>query len=527
MSAVGDRPTETPAPPIVESGEGHTYLPQVAKGAMINLSGTITRILLGYGYTILVARMLTIEDLGQYFLILTVINILGLACTVGLDFGVVRYVALYAGEGNYRLVRKTLKTALLLSVAIGVAVMLVMAVLAPTVVSRLLGGEESSITALRIFAISIPFWVAAKLLNAATQGLHRMRYQVYSRDIGEQLLKFSLTILVVAAGVSLAGVVWANVAAVIGAMLLSLVFAMMVIRNLRGEPVAEDTGATRSLLTYSFPLAFSNILGMVLVWNDMLVMGYLGTSTEVGYYGAALRVGVVSSAIFLAFTTVFTPVISDLHNRHLVKHLNSLYKTVTRWIFICTLPVVLLQLLFAGPIMKMFGSEFAAGSTALMILSLSQLVNSASGPAGYMVLMSGRSRLELLNISVSLVVNLGVCFLLIPRYGAVGAALANLAATLVINLMRATEVGLFMRVHAYDLNYLKPVLAGAASAAIVVLGAEPVIGETSALRVAILALAMLVSFLAVTIALGLSPKDSEVLDLVKKRLTRVEKGWTS
>ena len=61
-------------------------------------------------------------------------------------------------------------------------------------------------------------------------------------------------------------------------------------------------------------------------------------------------------------------------------------------------------------------------------------------PAGYMVLMSGRSRLELLNISVALAINVAACFLLIPQYGVVGAALANLAASFAINLMRAAQV---------------------------------------------------------------------------------------
>ena len=53
-----------------------TYLPRVAKGAMINLSGTIARTVLAYGYTVFLARMLPVSGLGQYFLIMTIVNIL-------------------------------------------------------------------------------------------------------------------------------------------------------------------------------------------------------------------------------------------------------------------------------------------------------------------------------------------------------------------------------------------------------------------------------------------------------------------
>jgi len=520
VSASDIQPAVVAGQAMSAGDESVTYLPQVAKGAMINLSGTVVRTLLAFGYTILLARTLPVSDLGQYFLILTIVNILGLASTLGLDFGVVRYVALYVGEGSFQKARQTLRTALLLGLATGIVVMGSVIITAPSVAAHLLSETSQSVTVLRLFAISIPFWVGARLFNATTQGMHRMHYQVFSRDLGEQLSKLVFTGIALAVGAGLAGVVVANVASVVLAMLLSMSFAMTVMAPARENRAAATAGSSRELIHYSFPLAFSNILGMVLVWIDMLIMGYLGTPTEVGFYGAALRVGVVSSAIFLAFTTVFTPVISDLYNRHISRELNLLYKTVTRWIFICTLPFVLLQLLFADPIMKMFGSQFAAGSEALMILALSQLINAASGPAGYMVLMSGRSRLELLNISVALAMNVAACFLLIPRYGVVGAALANLAASFAINLMRAAQVWLFMRMHAYDRGYLKPALAGAAAAFVAIQAGRFIDTFSGPVPVIALASMMLLVFLAGILLLRIDAQDKAVLLLVKARLGR-------
>lgn len=466
MSTLGVNREEIEMQPASLRGDLPAYLPLVSKGAMINLSGTIIRTVLAFGYTIFLARILPINELGQYFLMLTVVGIFGLASTVGLDFGVVRYVALYAGEGKYHLVRKTLWTALLLGVLISMVVAIAMIVLAPVVGGRWLGGDAEGVTALRVFAISIPFWVAARLFNDAIQSLHWMRYQIYSRDLREQLAKFAFTVIVLMIGAGLTGVVVSNVAALMIVMCLSMFFTIMVLpRSIRNGGLS-DSRPNRRLLRYSFPLAFSYILGMTLVWIDLLILGYLSTTTEVGYYGAALRVGVVSSAIVLTFATVFTPVISDLHNKRSFEQLHSPYKTVSRWIFICTLPVGLLQLLFADPIMDIFGSQFAAGSTVLMILALSQLINASSGPAGYIVLMSGRPKMELFNICASLVTNITVCFMLIPKYGVIGAAVANMIAIAVINLMRATQVWNIMHMHAYDLNYLKPIVAGASVAAI-------------------------------------------------------------
>lgn len=312
------------------------YFPQVAKGAMINLSGTAVRTLMAFGYIILLARTLPVSELGQYFLILTIVNILGLATTLGLDFGDVRFVALYVGEGNIQKARLILRTALLLGLTTGVVVMGIVVLAAPSVAAHLLGESDSSEIVLRIFAISIPIWVVARLFNAATQGMHFMHYQVFSRDLGEQLSKLVFTGFALTIGMDFVGVAVANAASVGLAMMLSMFFAMIPMAPSRKNPAAATAGSSRELIHYSFPLLFSNILGMLLVWIDMLIMGYLGTSTEVGFYGAALRVGVVSSAIFMAFNTVFAPVISDLYNRHISRELHLLYKTVTRWIFICS-----------------------------------------------------------------------------------------------------------------------------------------------------------------------------------------------
>ena len=90
----------------VADGTGKSsQLPHVARGAIINFSGILVRMVLVYGYTFLLARMLTVGELGEYFLMFTIINLLGLASLVGLYFDVVRYVAIYAVDGRMGLDR--------------------------------------------------------------------------------------------------------------------------------------------------------------------------------------------------------------------------------------------------------------------------------------------------------------------------------------------------------------------------------------------------------------------------------------
>ena len=494
-------------------------IPNLASGAITNLFGAVSRTILLFAYTVFLARTLTASDLGLYFLIFTIINIMGVIAMVGLDFGVVRYVALFAGEGKFRLVQKTLSAGLFLGIPISIAVTTAVIVAAPQLSSMVMESSPVEVTALRIFAISIPFWVVARLLNATTQGINLMQYQVYSRDVGEQLSKIIFSVVAVAFGASLVGVIWANVASVVLAATMSLWFVLLALpRTDRSQPAPSSPAAR--IFRYSYPLAFSNIFGIVLAWVDMLLMGYLGTPTDVGYYGAALRLGTGGSVVLLAFATVFTPVISDLYNRRRSAELHILYKTVGRWIFLCSLPIFLVTATLAGPLMNMFGSEFTAASIALILLALGQLINASTGTAGLMVLMSGRSKMEMVNVSAALVVNVVLCFLLIPGLGIVGAAIANAAAATVINLMRAVEVWIFMRMHAYDYNYLKPIFAGVIGSLLVFIEQRFVSPGSNLVVIIISAAILLAVYVILTAALGLDKNDKAVLQTIKGRLSR-------
>jgi O-antigen/teichoic acid export membrane protein len=504
---------------IKEVGRQASNIPNLAKGAIINLFGAVSRTVLLFVYTVFLARTLSASDLGIYFLIFTIINIMGVVAIVGLDFGIVRYVALFAGEGKYRLVQKTLSAGLFLGIPISIAVTVAVIGAAPQLSSMVMEGSSVEVTALRIFALSIPFWVLARLLNATTQGINRMQYQVYSRDVGEQLSKIVFSVVAVGLGAGLVGVIWANAASVVLAAAMSLWFVLVALPRVDPAQPSSPSPAAR-IFRYSYPLAFSNILGIVLAWVDMLLMGYLGTPTDVGYYGAALRVGTGGSVVLVAFATVFTPVISDLYNRNRSSELHTLYKTVGRWIFLCSLPIFLVTATLADPLMNMFGSEFLAGSIALILLALGQLINASTGTAGLMVLMSGRSKMEMVNVSASLVVNVALCFLLIPGLGVVGAAIANATAAGVINLMRAVEVWIFMRMHAYDYNYLKPIFAGVIGSLLVFIEQRFVSTGSNLVAIVIPAAILLTVYVILTVALGLDKNDKAVLQTIKVRLSR-------
>lgn len=120
----------------------------------------------------------------------------------------------------------------------------------------------------------------------------------------------------------------------------------------------------------------------------------------------------------------------------------------------------------------------------------------------------------------ALLVNVAVCFLLIPSLGVIGAALANLMATLAINMCRMVEVWLYMHMHAYDFNYIKPLIAGGLGAILAALVIRFLLAGANDWLGALTALGMLVVYLLAMLVLGLSEQDKAVLGLVRERLAQ-------
>ncbi|MHB9053000.1 MAG: flippase [Thermoleophilia bacterium] len=514
---------EGPGAPVEAASDDNLppyFLPRLAKGAMINFSGALVRMVLAFAYTLLLARMLQVDELGQFFLMFTVVQILSSAALLGLDYGVVRFVALFLGEGKIDLARRSLFAGLRIVLPAACLLAAVFSVFSADIAHRFMSDSPAAVTALRIFALTFPFWVAAGLANAATQGMHQMRYQVYSRDIGEQVARVAFTAAVLALGMGLAGVVWANLASIIIAASLSLSFALLKFPRSH-KPAKASQWPTRRMLAYSLPLAFSNIMVMILIWVDLLLLGLLGSASDAGLYGVALKVIAASSVMLTAFSTMFMPVISDLCNRGRMNELMGLYKTVNRWIFTCSYPIFLILTIFAASILSFFGSQFKAGGGALVLLAISLLINSSLSSAGLLVLMSGWSRLEVFNITISLIVDVAACFLLIPGHGILGAAIANVAAAACLNVLRTGEVWFLMKMHAYDRKYLKPLFAGAAGAALVLISSR-FVPEGGRLVSIILAAGLVAAYLLIMLLLGLSEQDVAVLRLIKKRILGAE-----
>lgn len=190
----------------------------------------------------------------------------------------------------------------------------------------------------------------------------------------------------------------------------------------------------RSWLHVSIPLVWAGLAMHIQAKADLLMLGAMVGLEETGIYSAAARITILISYILGIVETAIAPIISRKFHSGQIAEAKALYIKAT-WI-----SGVSGALLFFGiaiwrdSIMLLFGEDFLGGVVVFLILGAGQLVNSITGPASFMLMVSGGQTQYSYAMIVMGVLNIGLNFLLIPRFGIVGAAVATAVSLSVVNL---------------------------------------------------------------------------------------------
>jgi O-antigen/teichoic acid export membrane protein len=242
------------------------------------------------------------------------------------------------------------------------------------------------------------------------------------------------------------------------------------------EQLPAEDGEPRALISYGAPRAPAALLSQALFYTDLFVLSIKLPAGEpaLSVYAASVRVSQALVLFLTAVSYMFSPFVADLHERGEREQLNDLFKSITRWTLALTVPLLLLFMIAPGPVLRLFGSEYDAGTAWLRILLIGQAVNVSVGAAGFILIMVGRTTWDLAVYASSFVLDLAMALLLVPPLGPKGAAIAQASTLVFSNALRLYLVWRSVRIQPYDRDYAR-LLIPAAIGALAMLGAHSVL----------------------------------------------------
>ncbi|MEA2074482.1 MAG: flippase [Euryarchaeota archaeon] len=332
--------------------------------------GTLIGRAFGYGSRLIIAR-LGASDYGLIALGFAVMSIATILSMVGMQQGITRYVSFYKGKEDKGRIKGTIISALKITLPLSLTVSFILFWYASWISAHVF--HDANLTPiLRIFAVGIPFSVLASNLLSATVGFQDMRYNVYAQYIFQEPLKLALIAVLLALGFGVLGAAWGWVIAIIAMSFLAFYFLEKKVFSIFKTKV-KAVSVDKELFSFSLPLLFAGIAGLVMGWTDTLMLGYFSSSADVGIYNAALPTAQAIRAIPGALGVIFFPVISELYARTKIEDLRRTYSIVTKWMLRLTLllisPAFLIITLFSEQVIRvLFGAEYMQERLALPLL---------------------------------------------------------------------------------------------------------------------------------------------------------------
>jgi O-antigen/teichoic acid export membrane protein len=428
----------------------------ILSGTSQNIVGLVIAGVAQFVANVLISRTLGESPFGVVTILTQAMFVLSFATRFGMDMAVLRDVAIDVGESKYDRIRVHVGRATWIALGVSSGIALLLVVFADAFLDVFSIGEQFRPGLAASAALALPGLALTNVWLSATRGLKIMRYTLYLFWAGQPVLWILFTLVLWRFEQSARMAVLAYSLSWLVVALPSWWFWHKESRGWRRAPL--ERGAIGALLRYAGPRAPAALFTQLLFWTDLFVLTRYATEAEVGVYSAALRSGQVLLLLLTSVALMFSPFVADLHNRGETRRLDGLYKTLTRWTLVATMPVFLLLAIAPGEILQIFGAEFAGGETALLILILGQFINVATGSVGFVLIMVGRTGWDLMVQGGSLALNLGLAFWLAPRYGMEGAAIANAATFAASKLWRLALVRKFVGIWPYDRQYLGLIL---------------------------------------------------------------------
>ena len=439
------------------------------RGSSLLVSGSFISKVINFFAQILIVRYLDPTDYGAYAYALSIVTMVETIATFGLDRAVTRFIPIFHEEEDYDKVFGTLLMvfSVILSLGLSIAILYNM-------FSHLVGGrfieDQQAVKLLLVLIFLAPVQAIDDLLIglfAVFSSPSAIFFRKHVLGPGIKLGVAALTVFFAADIYFFATSTLIITTIVVSGYMLMLVNMMRQIGLLEHFNLSRINAPVKEILAFTIPLLTSELVFIAMSTSDAIMLEYFNGTIDVAASRAVLPTAQMNRLIMTGFATLFTPMAARMFARKDWEGINNLYWQTAIWIAVFTYPIFIVSFSLADPITKLlYGDKYVAlgSGPILAILSLGYYFQSALGFNGLTLKVYGKLRyIVTLNI-LAAVANVAVNLVLIPRYGALGAAIGTTGTLIIHNILKQTGLKLGTGASIFEPRYIKVYIIIAVSA---------------------------------------------------------------
>ena len=404
---------------------------EILTGSVFALAARVGSAVFALVISLLVARVYGAKATGVLAIVQSFMVMISIFSVLGTNVSILRlipeHLAKYSVTSAFRVYRKTQYLVSVTALVVGS----IFFIGSGFVAKKIFFKPELSYC-IGIAAICVLFRALMDLNTQAVRGLRLIRTFALMQVLPHFLMLAILCVAVLVSGFENDPVyaqltAWGGTA-VVGVLVMDRTFRRRMqnidlIRNVR----------FLELLSISTPMMMTALMNFVAGQVGVLILGGYRSAEEVGYYSVAVKFATLTTFILQSVNSMAAPKFSEFFHTGKLDELFRVAKKSTRLIFWTTVPILILIVVFGNELLKMYGKEFTLAYVPMLVLLAGQFVNSVSGSTGIFMNMTGHQK-QLRNIvTLSSLINVVLCFVFIPLFGALGASIAGSLGLLIWN----------------------------------------------------------------------------------------------
>lgn len=383
---------------------------RTSKNAVMLLVGTMARMVAGFAFVLYCADQLGVEGFGQYSIAIHYFELFLSLSATAVGILLTRDIARWPKH-----------TAQLMTSAIVIAI--VSCSLAPVCMfglSRLFNYSSDTSNAMLLASCALLPAALCSVFEAALVAKERSEF-VTIGTVVESILRIGLSFLALYLGWGLLGLMWV----LLVARVVLLAGYIVGLRKLSGLRWAFSWRQSRRFALRWRVFAAENWMATIYTSLDIIVLSWISGEVAAGLYSAAWKVVRLGTIFAKSYTTAIFPVMSRMHAESKASFAR-LYRHTIRVMCTISLPAIAVVTVVPDRVIGMLFSEDYSGAVpVLQVLIWVLLIEFINPFLSHTLFAQGKQHRSMQVAGISLVVNSIATYLLVTKFGAVGAALGT------------------------------------------------------------------------------------------------------
>lgn len=431
---------------------------ELARGAIVNVVSLVAANFRGI-FTFLIARLLGHATLGTFGIAWSTTDLLSKFGIFGMDTSMIALVAARQAQQDVNGSRALLRRGILFGLLFSVVTALI-GILGFEFVGPLFDQPPELVRTTAIMLLALPGMTLYRICNGVSRGMKVMKHDLFSHGFTETFSTIATLLVLIAIGLrNLAPAVAVVVGTGAGGLM-----AFFLARGLfAGQTTVPTARVYAPLLRFSTPIAIYSLLNLLIMRMDVLLLWLLGphagvSLATIGTFVASVEVAGGMRKVRQAFDPMFTPIIARQSALRDQPAMEQSFAQLGRWVLAAQLPLMGVLCVSGGIGLDIFGPGFRQGAMWVALLAIAHATNSFVGLAET-VIMIQRPKLNLINSSLTVLLQLVVSVMLIPWLGATGAALGMVVAYVTQGVLRYWELRILFNWHWPWRAFARPAIA--------------------------------------------------------------------